>query len=258
MPLETRDYMPKLQAVKNIIANPGKYGITLPKIENQPFFVTIAKTRDMDVKVAADLAELPVDDFRALNPQFGYHVITGGTQTTILLPQQNADKFKTNLEKSNNANKALSSWTTYKVSKSREKVEEIASRFNTTPETLRAVNNIPEKMLLKSGSTILVPQSEKIPHKDIAPEVAENATISTVYDGPPSKHIKVKVRKRDTLTSLAKRYRVTPAQVKAWNRLESDKLVAGTKLEIYVPYKIAKKRNTKKNVATQQSHKKSG
>ncbi|RJX32867.1 MAG: LysM peptidoglycan-binding domain-containing protein [Oxalobacter sp.] len=245
MPRETRDYVPKLQAVKDIVFNPAKYGITLPKVENQPFFVTINKTHDMDVQVAARLAELPIDDFRALNPQFGYHVITGGSKTILLLPKQNADTFKTNLEKWNGAKKPLSSWTAYTVTKPREKVEEVAAQFNTTPENLREINHIPTKMLLKQGSTLLVPKSEKTPQQaqdqDIAPELAEKATIATIYDGPPSKRIKVKVRKRDTLISIARRYRgVTPEQIKSWNRLESNKLVVGSRLEIYVPYRIAK------------------
>src|SRR3569833_3620348 len=91
MPVETRNYVPKLQAVKNIIAAPSQYGIPLPKVDNQPYFVTINKTRDIDIKVAAKLAELPVDEFKALNPQFNRPVITGSSDTQILLPQSNAE-----------------------------------------------------------------------------------------------------------------------------------------------------------------------
>ena len=58
MPAETRNYVPKLQAVKNIIAHADQYGVKLPAVENQPYFVTIGKTRDIDVKVAAKLAEI--------------------------------------------------------------------------------------------------------------------------------------------------------------------------------------------------------
>ena len=114
MPAETRNYVPKLQAVKNIIAHPDQYGINLPKVENQPYFVTIGKTRDIDIKIAAQLAELPINEFKALNPQFNRPVITGGEKTKILMPQANAEKFKLNLAK---WNRPLSSWTSHTVSK---------------------------------------------------------------------------------------------------------------------------------------------
>jgi len=259
MPAETRNYVPKLQAVKSIVANPEKYGITLPKIENQPYFVTIGKTRDMDVEVAAKLAELTVDEFRALNPQFGQHVITGGTKTQILLPHDNADKFKANLSKWSTT---LSSWTSYKVTGSRERVEAIATKYDTTPEIIREVNNIPPKMLLKAGSTILVPRPAKAADKDIAPEIAENAIIDIESDVPTTKRITVKVGKRDTLASIAKRHQVSVAQIQTWNKLKSNTVANGTKLELHVPQKNAsskrgskvakgKNRNMKKNVTAQ-------
>lgn len=234
MPAETRNYVPKLMAVKNIIANPAQYGVVLPKIENQPFFVSIGKTRDMDVKVAAKLAELSYEDFRALNPQFGKHVITGGSKTQILLPRENADKFKANLELWNASKKALSSWTTYTVSGSREKIETIAEKYGTRADVLREVNNIPPKMVLKAGSTILVPKSERNADKDIAPEVAASASIVVERDGPTSKRITVKVGKKDTLASLAKKHHVSVAQIKTWNKLKSEKLATGSKLELQI------------------------
>src|SRR6185312_7607867 len=145
-PAETRNYVPKLQAVKNIIATPDQYGIVLPKVENQPYFVEVHNKHDMDIKVAAQLAEMPVDDFKALNPQFNRPVITGGPDTPILLPQSNADKFKENLA---NWGHALSSWTAHTVTMAREKIAAIAKRFGTTPEVIREVNHIPPRAELR-------------------------------------------------------------------------------------------------------------
>jgi hydroxyacylglutathione hydrolase len=68
MPAETRNYVPKLQAVKNIIANPTLFGAVLPDIGNHPFFDTVDITRDIDVEMAARLAEVRLEDFKALNP----------------------------------------------------------------------------------------------------------------------------------------------------------------------------------------------
>jgi membrane-bound lytic murein transglycosylase D len=236
MPLETRNYVPKLQAVENIIAHPAQYGITLPKVDNQPYFVTIGQTRDIDIKVAAQLAELSLEEFKALNPQFNRPVIAGA-DTQILLPQSNAAKFKANLAK---WSRALSSWTAHRVTNARERIETIAAKFDTTPELIRQVNNIPPRMRLKAGSTVLVPKPETAPEKDIAPELVDNAIVAVEPDVPDTRRISVKVGKHDTLTSIAKRNRVTVAQIKEWNKLRQDKVSPGQTLQLHVPYKAAK------------------
>ncbi|HEU4843083.1 MAG TPA: transglycosylase SLT domain-containing protein [Burkholderiaceae bacterium] len=179
MPAETRNYVPKLQAVKNIIANPGQYGLTLPLIDNQPYFTAVDKTSDIDLTIAAHLAELSVDEFKALNPQFNRPVITGGEHTKILLPQENAEKFHLNLAQ---WGRALSTWTTHKITSARERIETLASKFHTTPEVIRQANNIPQKTLLKAGSTILVPKLSTSANVDIAPEVADNAIVALEAD----------------------------------------------------------------------------
>ena len=174
MPAETRNYVPKLQAVKNIIGNPGQYGLALPQVNNQPYFTAVDKTSDIDLTIAAHLAELSVEEFKALNPQFNRPVITGGEQTKILLPQENAEKFHLNLSQ---WGRALSTWTTHKITSARERIETLASRFHTTPEALRQANNIPQKTVLKAGSTILVPKLSASAG-DIAPEVADSAVVA--------------------------------------------------------------------------------
>lgn len=236
MPAETRNYVPKLQAVKNIIATPSQYGITLPKVDNQPYFVTIGKTRDIDIKVAAQLAELSIDEFKALNPQFNRPVITGSTNTQILLPKNNAEKFKLNLSK---WGRALSSWTSHTVTGARERIDTIAARFKTTPDVIREVNHIPPKMLLKAGSTILVPKSEESVEKDIAPELADSATMAVEPEASPTRRIYVKVGKHDSLASLAKRHKVSVAQIKEWNDLTHDNVTKGQSLQLQVPNRVA-------------------
>ncbi|RJG01505.1 transglycosylase SLT domain-containing protein [Noviherbaspirillum sedimenti] len=236
MPAETQNYVPKLQAVKNIIASPEQYGISLPRVDNVPYFVTIGKTRDIDIKLAAQLAELSLEEFKALNPQYNRPIIIGSVDTQILLPKNNAAKFKENLA---NWSKTLSSWTAHKVTGARERIDAIAHRFGTTPQVIREVNNIPPKMALKAGSTILVPKTELTSQKDISAEVADNATMQVVPDVPETRRIYVKVGKRDTLTSLASRHKVSVAQIREWNDLKGDKVASGKRLELHVPNRVA-------------------
>ena len=64
MPDETRNYVPKLQAVKNIVMQPQAFAITLPALENHPYFLTVPITNDIDVDVAVRLAGISLDEFQ--------------------------------------------------------------------------------------------------------------------------------------------------------------------------------------------------
>ena len=179
MPAETRNYVPKLQAVKNIVGNPGQYNVTLPVIDNQPYFTAVDKTSDIDLAIAAQLAEMSVDEFKALNPQFKRPVITGDDRTKILLPQKNAEKFHLNLAQ---WGQALSTWTTHRITGARESIASLASKFGTTPEVIRQANNIPAQTRLKAGSTILVPKTSASMHSDIAENIVESAVMALEAD----------------------------------------------------------------------------
>lgn len=231
LPNETRNYVPKLQAVKNIIENPAQYGLTLPSIPNHPYFVTVTTSRDIDVKVAAKLADLPLDDFKALNPSFTKPVILGSTQPQILLPFDSAETFEHNLK---SYTLPLSSWTTYQVS-SRERPADLAEKIGVDPQTLISVNKIPSGMRLKPGSTVLVPKSDDDASVgDISADVAESATLSVEPDRPDYRRVFVRLPRRETVASVASRYGVSESSVLRWNRVHARSFRAGTRLVMYV------------------------
>ncbi len=252
MPAETRNYYPKLQAVKNIIATPAQYSIKLPVVENQPYFVPIRKTRDIDIKLAAQLAELPMEEFKALNPQFNRPVITGGTNTHILLPKTNAEKFRENLS---NWTRNLSSWTAHKVTAARERIEVIATKFKTTPQVIREANAIPPNMQPTVGSTVLVPKPAN-QEADIAPELANYGVLQVEPEGPPRRKISVKVGKRDSMATITRRYKVSASEVREWNDLKNDKLNPGQSLKLLVQTK-AKGRHRQAEAADDRGNAKS-
>jgi membrane-bound lytic murein transglycosylase D len=229
MPNETKNYLPKLQAVKNIIGHPEQFSLALPKLDNQPYFVTIEKTRDIDVRVAAQLAELPLAEFTALNPQFSRPVITGDSNTKILLPTNNASLFKENLNKWQGP---LSSWSAHTVQKT-ERIESLASKLGLKPELVREVNLIPAKMMVRAGSTLLVPKSAKMPDSDISMEIAEKAQL--IMEKTSTRQVSYKVGKHDNLAAIAKRYRVSIADLKTWNKLKHDNVAHGQTLHVQLP-----------------------
>lgn len=189
MPAETRNYVPKLQAVKNIVASPAQYNVALPAIDNQPYFTAIDKTSDIDIAVAAQLAEMSLDEFKALNPQFKKPVIIGSERTKILLPKANAEKFHLNLAQ---WGRGLSTWTTHKITRARTSITALASKFGTTPEVIRQANNIPARSTLKAGSTILVPKASSTQAGDIADSIIENAVVAFEAERGPRMKTKAK------------------------------------------------------------------
>jgi len=152
MPNETRHYVPKLQALKNIFSNPVlMIQLGLPEIINRPYFATVGTSRPMDVKTAARLANMPVDEFVALNPSHNRPVMKA--DTPVVLPAEKLATFQRNLEKTD---EPLTEWQAYTL-KSGEKLDQIAPRFGITLSDLQRANGLSGKIRLAGGSTLLVP-----------------------------------------------------------------------------------------------------
>ncbi|MBP9217974.1 MAG: transglycosylase SLT domain-containing protein [Sterolibacterium sp.] len=156
MPQETRYYVPKLQALKNIIARPDLFGIKIDPIPNQPYFDTVNKTGTMDVTLAAKLAEMPLNEFLALNPSYNRPVMPAGKDSPIILPTDRVQTFLDNLEQHKAAEKPLSNWTTHTLKKG-ERLDKIAARFHIPLSHLKQINGISSRTQVRPGNTLLVP-----------------------------------------------------------------------------------------------------
>ena len=236
MPNETRYYVPKLQAVKNIVAQPEQFNVQLPLIHNHPFFKSVTIERDMDVEIAARLAEIRLEDFKALNPQMNRPVILAAGTPQILLPWDNADTFERNLVAS--GDRQLASWTAWTTPRTM-KVDEAAQQVRMQPTELRMVNNIPPGMLIKAGSTLLVHRKGMFDN-DVQESTADNAQLLMAPE-VVLRRVRVLARSGDTLSSLAARHGVSAANLASWNRLSaSSALKPGQKLDILVPSKASR------------------
>jgi membrane-bound lytic murein transglycosylase D len=218
MPDETRNYVPKLQAVKNIVLRPQAFAITLPPLENHPYFLSVPITNDIDVDVAARLAGISLDEFQQLNPQMNKPVILAAGTPQVLLPYDNATLFVRNLR----AHKApLASWTAW-VSPATLKPADVARQVGMSEADLRAVNRIPPRMLVKAGSTLLVPRNAQR-SADVPEQIADNAMMLLAPERLPGKRVAFKAGKGgDTVAAVARRYRVSPEKVAQWNNVEAS------------------------------------
>ncbi len=180
MPKETRNYVPKLMAYRQIVLNPEAYGIVLPELENHPYFVAMDVENDIDVALAIKLAEIPPEEFHNLNPSFNKPVILSNANQQILLPFAHAEIFQENLKK---YTKPLSSWTAVQINKT-EAVDQAAKTLGVDVDTLREINGIPRGMRIKAGSTVLIPKTSRRPG-DVSTAMAENASLSLEKPPPP-------------------------------------------------------------------------
>ena len=232
MPAETRLYVPKLQAMKNVVSNPDALGVKLPDIPNHPYFQTVPLPRDMDVALIAKLAEVSVEDFKALNPSAHRPVMLAKGTPQILLPWDNAELFQRNMREHSGK---LASWTAW-LAPNNMKVATAAKRFGISEDELRSVNKIPPRMLIKAGSALLVPRSSR-QELDVSAKIADNGQLNLAPELRLRKQI-VKARKGESVVALAKRYKVSAEQVAEWNKIGvNTALKPGQKLSLMLPVK---------------------
>jgi membrane-bound lytic murein transglycosylase D len=179
MPAETRHYVPKLEAIKNIVSSPRTFDIHLPIVPNHPYFRSITLEHDMDVYLVVRLAQIELDEFRALNPSINGAVILAAGSRQLLLPWDNAALFEKNL--GNLKNTPLASWTAW-VAPSTMRAQDAATQVGMHVDQLRKLNKIPPSMLIKGGSTLLVRRASDVA-QDVSSDVADNGQVNLLPDG---------------------------------------------------------------------------
>ena len=235
MPAETRNYLPKLFAVKNIIANPARYGLQIADVPNEPFFETVTLRQHIDVKVAAKLAEMPLDEFKFLNPGHNKPVIKAGEAERIVLPKDKVATFKTNLAKHD---EPLVTWQAVRL-KPGEKAEKVAARHGMTLAELKEVNGLPNQRRIVTGQPLLVPLQDgaaapQLPDLPVNPVPLQKAVQAAKQNARTTRYVKVAPGKAQ-LQKAAQRGRVNqkpPVQLRA---------EAGKRVKVVVKQAPAKK-----------------
>lgn len=228
MPNETRHYVPKLQALKNIFSNPRMVAeLNLPKVPNQPYFRTITTSAPIDLKLAAQFSGLAPEEFTALNPAHNRPVIQA--ESRLVIPAHQFENFKAGME---SHTEPLSSWQAYALQPG-EKLEQVAPRFGITLADLKRVNGLHGKIRVQPGQTLLVP-SQGESEVDIAAFTApEPAPPTPAASNNTSKFHTVK--KGETLQAIARRYNLSVATLKQANKIKGNALKVGSRLAIATP-----------------------
>lgn len=208
MPRETRNYVPKLMAIKNIVNDPARFGLLLNDIPDEPHFEAVATTQHIDVKLAAELADLSMEEFMALNPGHNRPVILQGTSDVLLLPIDKVETFRSNLAKTD---QRLVSWQPYE-SKKGEHFEQIAAHFGLTIAELRSANGLSKYAEVSNGQTLLVPIKDEEQAAQFAAFNMHPSAVEEMYGA-----VRYTVRRGDTISTIARRFRVSQAQLRDAN-----------------------------------------
>ena len=228
LPRETRSYVPKLLALKEIISHPQKYDVTLRCIPHVPGFKRIDAGSQIDLALAADLAEIELDTLYNYNPAYNRWATPPNGPHQLLLPADAADTLVANLE--NLDDKDRIRWQRHKI-KSGETLSQIAVKYDSTVKHLRKVNHIRGNNI-RAGKHLLIPVASR---KSTDYALSAGQRLSSIKNTSKGKtritHI---VNKGDSFWELARKYDVNMHKLAKWNGMAiRDPLRQGQKLVIW-------------------------
>jgi membrane-bound lytic murein transglycosylase D len=218
MPSETRYYVPKLQALKNIVAQPQLFGINLDPIPNRAYFGTVERSEDMDVALAARLAEIPVDQFIALNPAYSRPVMPSSNNSPLVLPADKVQTYIDNLQSYEAQDKPLSAWHTHKMKRG-EKLDKVARSYGISPARLKQLNGINARTRIAPGFALLVPGKDAIAQDSLAARLPHMpADPPRAARGKPHKAGKARAKRKNAIAVKIRKPAAAKATVKRKKR----------------------------------------
>ena len=242
MPPETRGYVPKLQALKNIISNPEAFGASFEPIPNEPYFVTVPTPIAIDIRLAATFAEMSVDELIALNPALNRPMISGPHTQTLVLPADRVDAFQRNLDA---YDQPLTSWQPYTM-KGGDSLGRLAAKHAIALSKLKLANGITSRTRVGPGFQLLLP----LKGSGVGAQPLPAVFRPPVHTAPRRGALVHIVRKGETLYGISRRYRVSTDSLLRWNHV--GVLTTGQRLIIYrAPAKARKPVNPVKVSAAQ-------
>jgi len=219
LPMETRNYVPKLLAIRNIMQNPAKYGIVLKDIPFQPYFESVVVPDEIDTELAARLAEISLEEFQLLNAEHKRPIMKSVEGAhSILLPVGAVTTFNKNLFAHD---QPISSWKVYKPKKG-ETLKHVAKKFNIDWRVLAKVNQLRSQKRFGKRNILLIPNTNAI------------GTSFPSSGGIIDYHtiITHRVKSGETLSHISSRYKVGVKAIMEFNELPSSKIIIGDILDI--------------------------
>jgi membrane-bound lytic murein transglycosylase D len=221
LPRETDMYVPRLIALITVVKNPEQYGLELPAIPNEPYFEKVIVDGQIDLKIASDLIEEPVEDLIMLNPEHNRWATSPDESHELLIPIEKAADFKEAL--ANLPEDKRIRWTQHKIKKG-ETLGHIANKHDVSVKAIQRTNKL-KNHIIRTGKTLIIPLSDSVAVASMGktiklPRIRRNYTV----------------RRGDSLYKIAKQFDVKIKDLKRWNSV-GRYIKPGQNLTVYVkPY----------------------
>lgn len=230
LPRETKNYVPRLMAMANIIADPAKYGLQIASIPNTEYFARIETDGQIDLGVVAKLSDMPVDDLFLINPGYQRWITDPSGPHELLVPADKKEALLESLSKLSDEDRVQ--WARHEVRRG-DTMSRVAGRYGVTVEAIRSANNMASNHL-SVGQNLLIPVSAS---KQTVVEPPTYVTAKAARsDSGDRQRVKIvhRVRSGESLWSIARKYRVYVHQLREWNMLDTnDALRLGQRLFIW-------------------------
>jgi membrane-bound lytic murein transglycosylase D len=247
LPRETREYVPMILAAVIIAKNPSQYGFDIVPMVPTPT-ETVLVPEALDLRRVAEWAGVPVDDIQKLNPEFRrWTTPVRKGEYTIKVPEGTAERVRAGLEAS--APNQLNALQFHTVKRG-ETLTTIARKLRVNRVDLAEANYLRTTARLRAGTRLVIPRMpsaallaratrepselEKTAESIVTDVLAETTAVAPMVENRAAVRT-YRVKSGDTLYGIAKRFRVTVNQLKAWNKLRTTNLQVGTRLLLQQP-----------------------
>ena len=228
LPAETQTYVPRLLAVRQLVSDPLKYGISLPAVTNSRRFAVVDTGSQIDMALAAELAGVDTNELYKLNPGVNRWATDPDGPHRLLVPAEQADAFEAALASLGDGERVR--WTKHEVKKG-ETIGALADKYQTTVAVLREVNGL-RSNALHAGQSLLIPAAKASPSGYALSADARAASAQSVTrSGQRKEH---EVQPGETLWSISRDYGVDMSKLASWNSMApGDTLSVGRELVVW-------------------------
>lgn len=228
LPRETRAYVPKLLALADILKHQDEYQFSWPVIANAPVLEVVDVGSQIDLAVAASMANLTIAELQSLNPGYNKWATDPDGPHRLLIPIDKAEKFAINLAQMSSKDRV--NWIRHKV-KSGESLGILARKYATSVRVIKQVNNLNSNMIVVNDY-VLIPVSLK--DLDAYSLSVDQRLAKTQSIKRANYQVKHKVASGDTLWDIAMANKVGVRELARWNKMApTDPLKVGANLVIW-------------------------
>ena len=230
LPRETRDYVPKLIALAQLIKHPELHGIILQPLVNKAYFASVDTGGQIDLSQLAEVADTPLDEIYKLNPGFNRWATHPNGPHKVLIPADKEEIYLENIAKL--PKNSRMKWQRYQVKRG-DSLITIAKKFHTTPDALKDANGL-RKSMIRAGDQLLIPSAYKSLKSYSYSMSTRLAKTQNSARGKNSSKIEYKVRSGDSFWEIAREHKVGIRELAKWNGMApGDMLKQGQKLVIW-------------------------